>query len=305
MTVVVNSHRNHFLARPRFSADENRAIRIDDPLKNLKDGLHCRAVTDNVAETYALIQTALEFVDLLTGSGADVLACPTIEIGPPASWAPLDAAIGRVDRFSWIVFTSVNGVRVFFERLRTLGRDVRSLHRARIAAVGSRTAAALADRGVLVDVVPREFRGEAVAQAMREVGVAGSRVLLPRAAEAREVLPRMLVEAGAEVEEVASYRTIPLQVDADVVRRALVEKRVDLVTFTSSSTVRSFLALLGEEVTALLQDVPIGCIGPITADTARAAGLDVKLQPEVYTIPSFADAILAHFAALPKVRLGG
>src|SRR5262245_6075688 len=115
---------------------------------------------------------AAGFVDALAAAGADVIPCPTIEIVAPASWAPLDAAIARVESYDWIVLTSVNGVEMFFERLRVGRRDVRALHRARIAAVGSETAAALAARGVLVDVVPPEFRAEAVAAAMREAGVA-------------------------------------------------------------------------------------------------------------------------------------
>src|SRR5262249_50232741 len=142
---------------------------------------------------------AAGFIDALAAAGADVLPCPTIEIAPPASWAPLDAALAHVESYDWIVLTSVNGVDMFFDRLRTAQRDIRALHHAKIAAVGPETAAALAARGVLVDLVPAEFRAEAVAAAMQAAGIAGQRVLLPRAAGAREVLPESLRAAGATV----------------------------------------------------------------------------------------------------------
>ncbi len=240
---------------------------------------------------------AAGFIDALAAAGADVLPCPTIEIVAPASWAPLDAAVARIEAYDWIVLTSVNGVAMFFARLHAQRRDVRALHRARVAAVGPETAAALAAHGQLVDVVPQEFRAEGVAAAMRAAGIAGAHILLPRAAGAREILPALLREAGAQVDEVASYRTAAPRTDMREVCDLLAAGAVDLVTFTSSSTVRQFLALLGDGARELLRDVAIGCIGPITADTARAAGLRVAVQPSAYTIPAFTGAILAYFAA--------
>ncbi len=239
---------------------------------------------------------AAGFVERLSAAGADVLPCPTIEIVPPESWAPLDEAIERIESFDWIVFTSANGVGVFFDRLRARGRDVRALHRARLAAVGPQTAAALASRGLLVDAIPKEFRAEGVAEAMRSAGIDGARVLLPRAAGAREILPVLLREAGAVVEEVSSYRTVVPDTDVHEVREHLAEGRIDLVTFTSSSTVRNFISLLGENAAALLARTRIGCIGPITADTVREAGMSVAIQPADYTVPAFAEAIVDYFA---------
>jgi uroporphyrinogen III methyltransferase/synthase len=194
------------------------------------------------------------------------------------------------------VFTSVNGVRMFFERLRILGYDVRALHRARLAAVGPQTAQELEERGLLPDVVPAEFRAERVAEEMARAGVGGHRVLLPRAAGAREILPVLLREAGATVEEVHSYETVVARADAGEVRGLLANGAVDLVTFTSSSTVRNFLTLVGADAVALLSGTKVGCIGPITADTATGAGLKVAIQPTAYTVPAFAEAILEHFA---------
>lgn len=239
---------------------------------------------------------AAHFIDSLAAAGADVLPCPTIEIIPPQSWAPLDAAIARIESYDWIVLTSVNGVAMFFDRLRAGRRDVRALHRAKVAAVGPETAAALAARGVLVDVVPEEFRAEGVAAAMQAAGIGGARVLLARAAGAREILPELLRAAGAAVDEVASYATAMPRTDVRELRELLAAGAVDLVTFTSSSTVRHFLTLLGADAANVLRGVPVGCIGPITADTAREAGLDVVVQPNAYTIPAFTEAILAYFA---------
>jgi uroporphyrinogen III methyltransferase/synthase len=239
---------------------------------------------------------AASFIERLSDAGAEVIPCPTIEIVPPASWEALDATIRRLEEFDWLVFTSVNGVRMFFDRLRVLGRDVRALHRARLAAVGPQTAQELEERGLLPDVVPAEFRAEGVAEAMATAGVSGQRVLLPRAAGAREILPALLCDAGATVEEVHSYETVVARADAGGVREFLERGAVDLVTFTSSSTVRNFLALLGADAVALLGRTKIGCIGPITADTATGAGLEVAVQPAAYTVPAFAEAILQHFA---------
>lgn len=240
---------------------------------------------------------AAGFIDALTDLGADVLPCPTIEIVPPASWAPLDAAIDRLESYAWLVLTSVNGVAMFFDRLRERRRDLRALGAARLAAVGSETAAAIEARGLLVDVVPDEFRAEAVAEAMIAAGVRGARVLLPRAAVAREILPVALRAAGAEVDDVPAYETVTAGGDAGELRQWLADG-VDLVTFTSSSTVRNFVARLGADGTGLLAGVRAACIGPITAGTARDVGLEVVVQPSTYTIAAFTEAIVGYLGAM-------
>ena len=162
---------------------------------------------------------AAEFIDRLTAAGAEVIPCASIEIVPPHSWDALDDAIRRIGEFDWVVFTSVNGVEIFLRRLRDLALDIGVLGGARLAAIGSKTAKALESRGLQVEVVPGEFRAERVAEAMREKGITGARILLPRAAAAREILPVMLREAGAVVEEVASYDTVLAGRDSAVVRR--------------------------------------------------------------------------------------
>jgi uroporphyrinogen III methyltransferase/synthase len=135
---------------------------------------------------------------------------------------------------------------------------------------------------------------------MRDAGVGGQRVLLARAAAARAILPLSLRDAGAEVEEVASYTTALARTDMNEVRELLAGGAVDLVTFTSSSTVRHFIALLGGDAAERLRGVPAGCIGPITADTARELGLSVAVQPSAYTVAAFTEAILAYFAGTDR-----
>ncbi|MFQ5667687.1 MAG: uroporphyrinogen-III C-methyltransferase [Candidatus Binatia bacterium] len=240
-----------------------------------------------------------EFAELLEAWGAEVVAFPTIETVPPATLAPLDDAIRRAPEFDWVVFTSANGVRVFFERLRTLGADVRAWHRARFAVIGPQTAKALQAYCVRVETIPEEFRAEAVVTALARIGVGGKRLLLPRAAGAREVLPRQLRELGATVEEVATYRTVAPGGSAAARRESLQAGNMDLVTFASSSSVRNFVAMFDGQVNQVLGRAVVGCIGPITAHTARSYGMEVAIQPPVYTIPAFVDAIVRYYAAGP------
>ncbi|MCK6556721.1 uroporphyrinogen-III C-methyltransferase [Candidatus Binatia bacterium] len=241
------------------------------------------------------------FADALEAAGAEVVPFPTIETVPPDSYERLDDALRRPAQFDWVVFTSVNGVHAFVARLRTLGGDIRAWHRARIAAIGPPTAQALSELGLQVALVPDEYRAEAVVAALHEAGVGGARVLLPRAAQARDVLPRELERLGASVEDIAAYRTVrPAAATTEAARSLFARRRVDLITFTSSSTVHNFVAAVGTDCAALLAETAVGCIGPITADTARSYGLAVAVQPAAYTIPAFADAIVAHFRTAPR-----
>lgn len=245
---------------------------------------------------------AAEFAEQLESLGAEVVPFPTIETVPPPSWAGLDGAIRRASEFDWVVFTSANGVRVFFERLQILGADVRDWHRARFAAIGPQTAKTLQQCAVRVELIPGEFRAEAVVDALVVAGVAGRRVLLPRAAGARDVLPVQLRRHGAVVEEVATYTTVLPVGLAEDVRMLLRRGGADLVTFTSSSTVHNFVAIFKDELGPVLAHAAVGCIGPITADTARSYGMRVDIQPDAYTIPAFVDAIVRHYTAAPLRR---
>jgi uroporphyrinogen III methyltransferase/synthase len=243
-------------------------------------------------------EQASEFADQLRLLGANVLEFPTIGLRPPDDWAPLDAAIARLAEYDWLAFTSVNGVKFFFERLWEKGRDVRALGRAKLAAIGPKTAAALTGRGLRVDLTPTEFRGEALAAAFGEV--AGVRVLIPRAIEAREALPDELTKRGAKVDVVPAYRTDPGVFDAPALRDALASGKVDAVTFTASSTVRNFATAFGPgEAAQLTKNCVVACIGPVTADTARELGLTPTFVCETYTLDALTNRLLDHFKGGP------
>jgi uroporphyrinogen III methyltransferase/synthase len=235
------------------------------------------------------------FIELLEQQGADVLLCPTIETVPLDSYARLDAALAELATYAWLIFTSVNGVKYFFARLRDRQQDIRTLGAVRIAAIGPETARAVESFQLRVDAVPQEYRAEAVIPVLGEVR--GQRILLPRAAEARAVLPQELEALGAQVDEIAVYRTIrPLGTKAEELRVLLEQGNIDLVTFTSSSTVRNFVSLFPtDDLRTLIGSTPVGCIGPITAATAREYGLNVAVQPASYTVPAFAEAIVKYF----------
>jgi uroporphyrinogen III methyltransferase/synthase len=243
---------------------------------------------------------------LLEAYGAEAITLPTIEIGPPDDWRPLDEAIRSLARFRWVVFTSVNGVAAFRERLARAGIDARGLAGRQVAAIGPETAEALRREGVQPDLVPSEYRAEGLVDALGARLEPGDAVLLVRAAEAREVLPRELQARGVRVTVAPAYRTAFGGADGDHVRALLESRRIDVVTFTSSSTVRGLVALLApEDPRRLLDGVVVAAIGPITAETAAEHGLRVSVMPHAYTVPALADAIAGHFEASPPAALRG
>jgi uroporphyrinogen III methyltransferase/synthase len=210
--------------------------------------------------------------------------------------------VQRADTFDWLIFTSANGVRIFFDRLYEIGADVRVWHRARLAAIGPQTARELGRRGLRVDLVPDEYRAEGVIEALEQAGVKGRRVLLPRAAGARDILPRRLSQLGATVEEIVTYESVHPHVGVAELRAQLAAGEVDAVTFTSSSTVHNFAASIGDDLVDLMARATVACIGPITAETAADYGLRVDIQPATYTIPAFAEAIAGYFAGRSRRR---
>lgn len=244
---------------------------------------------------------AQAFAGLLEAAGARVLLVPTIAIEPPASWELLDRALERLDDYRWAVFTSVNGVEMTRRRLEEKGRGADALRGRRLAAIGPATAEALRAMGLETEVVPEEYVAEALAERLCALIRPGERVLLARAAEARDVLVTLLEAAGARVDEVPAYRTRPERAeDAGELRGALGAGRVDVVTFTSSSTVRHFAELFpGEDLPGLLRGVAVACIGPVTRATALALGLETRIVPREYTIPALAQAIADHYASGP------
>ena len=237
---------------------------------------------------------------LLEAAGAEVLRLPTIEIRDPEDWGPADEAIAALDAYTLVIFTSANGVERFLERLARRGRGIEALAGRAVVAIGPATAGALRDRGVQVTAVPEESRAEgALAEARRllapRAGAGPARVLLPRALEGREILPEGLRAAGVRVDVAPVYRTV-LPEGGTERARALLAQGVDLITFTSSSTVRNFVQLVGEEDLALrVGAAAIGCIGPVTAATARGAGLRVDLQPAETTLVALVRAAEEYF----------
>src|SRR5918912_689526 len=223
---------------------------------------------------------AQEFAALLEGYGARVVACPTIEIVEPESYAPLDQAIENLYGYDWLIFTSVNGVDFFLRRLAALDHDVGELDELRVCAIGAATAERLHAAHVHVDLVPEQFKAEGVFAAL-EAYLGGRQhfdrlnVLIPRAAVARDFLPLALADAGARVDTVAAYRTVsPRKTDRAKVEALIVGGAVDCVTFTSSSTVTNFAQLFDtNDLRVLLAGVRVACIGDVTARTAAEYGL--------------------------------
>ncbi|NVM56749.1 MAG: uroporphyrinogen-III C-methyltransferase, partial [Desulfobacterales bacterium] len=192
-------------------------------------------------------EQASRLVERLSALGAECLECPTIKVVPPEDWSPLDAAIDGLYAYDWVVFTSQNGVSFFFDRLYEKGKDVRALTDVRTVAIGPATAKRLRDFGLNSDIVPKTYQAESIVEAFKKEPVKGKRVLLPRAKEARPILPVELGKMGAVVDEVVAYETEQVRENVEVLIKRLEEGSIDLVTFSSSSTVRNFKALLPPE----------------------------------------------------------
>lgn len=241
-------------------------------------------------------EQAGELSSLLLEQGAEPVECPVIQVVPPDSWAELDGAIADLKQYQWLVFTSVNGVKPFMDRLQRAGLDGRALAGLRLCCIGPRTAEALASYGLRADLVPSEYQAEGLIEAMKAAGVKGQRVLIPRAAVAREILPEQLRAMGADVRVVTAYRTVRPAVETDRVKELLEKQALHVLTFASSSTVRNFCELLGgrEEVRRLTRGVVVACIGPITAKTAAEEGLTVTVTAAENTIPALVEAIVRY-----------
>lgn len=236
------------------------------------------------------------FAAALEEQGAEVIEYPTIEIVPPQSYEPLERAIREIDKYHWIIFTSVNGVAHFFARWRQSRRAIADLKGVKIAAIGPETAKSLQAEGLRADLVPAEFRAEAILKALTPAEMKGKRVLLPRAAQARDILPDTLRAWDAEVDVIEAYRTVRPGDGAGRLKELLGRGEVDMITFTSSSTVANFAALLaGNERKSLLSGVAVACIGPITQRTAEELGIRVDVVSRDYTIPGLTEAIVEYF----------
>ena len=225
--------------------------------------------------------------------GATVLAIPSIEIRPPRSYRLLDGALRRIDRYDWLILTSVNGVDALYSRLRRLKMSRRHLRHLQVAAIGPATKAAVERHGLRVHVMPAEYVAESVVRSLRR-RVKGKRVLLVRAKVARDVLPKALRRAGAKVEVVEAYQTVVPPKSRRMLREVLRHRRPHWVTFTSSSTARNFALLLGTaRMGRALQGVRVASIGPVTSRTLRELGLRADVQARKYTIPGLVQAMVS------------
>lgn len=246
-------------------------------------------------------EQASRFMAGLTELGAECVELPTIEIKPPSSWQDLDRAIMDIADYQWLIFTSINGVNFFFKRLYELGKDIRSLRDIKVSAIGPKTAEAIYERGINPDLIPDEYKAEGVIEAFRGRDCKDINILIPRAAEARDILPEELKKMCARVDVVEAYRTMMPDAGSEGLGEMLKRGQIDMATFTSSSTVTNLVSMFrGQEnnLRQWMQNVTIACIGPITAKTAEENGFRVSITPKEYTIEALTGAIVEYFSGI-------
>lgn len=240
-------------------------------------------------------EQASELVRELEALGAEVVSAPTIRIEPLPDLEPLRRALARLAQYRWVVFTSQNTVPVVFDRLETWGLSLHDFTGRRIAAIGPATAEALAARGVRVDVLPEGYVAESLVEALAaHDDVRGARILIPRAETARDALPEGLRSRGAVVDVIPVYRTLPVLSDGASLAGEILAGRIDVVTFTASSTVRYFVESVGAEAAASGR-FRGAAIGPVTAATAREYGIPVTIEALEYTTAGLVDALVQYF----------
>lgn len=231
--------------------------------------------------------------DLLVQRGAAAVELPTIEIQPLNDYPELDIALSELSKFDWAIFASTNAVDVVFQRLELAGMDARAFGTVKLGAIGPATAGALRRRGLNPDFVPESFVSEAVVSGLKDLGMAGMKVLLPHGDIARDTLTNGLTNLGAVVSRALAYRTVTPD-DSENLAKEILAEGVDVATFSSSSTVTNLCKLIGN--VDKLSKITIACIGPITAATAREMGLKVDIVSEEHTIPGMVEAIEEYFS---------
>ena len=301
---------DHIARTARQSHDRRPAILIVGRVAALRDHLRwfdARPLFGKRVLVTRPRDQAAELVELLEEMGAEAIEAPMIRIAPPDDYGPLDDACNRAGTFDWIIFSSANAVDSFIQRLLATPHDLRSLRSVKLCAVGPATAERLAKYGLKVDLSPAEYRAESVLNALsagRELH--GSKFLLPRADIGRELLADELRKQGADVTEVIAYRTVIVEPEREGepdIYRMLLERRIDVVTFTSASTVRNFVKVLGAEPAAdLLGTTIVASIGPVTAEAATQCNLQTTIMPAAYTVPALVDAIVDFFEKQRQVE---
>lgn len=235
-----------------------------------------------------------ELADKIMDLGGEPLELPVIRMVPPRKCQELDQALQRLDEYDWVIFTSVNGVKFFFERLKERKIDIRKMAKAKIAVVGPKTKEVIEEKGIIIDCIPREHVAESLIETLRSMVSSGERVLLPRSDIARNLLPLELKKMGCHVEAVDAYDTIVADEKTDEVVKKLQEGLIHVITFTSSSTVRNFRQIISEITDSwqdLIVNIKVVCIGPITAQTAQELGFTVDAVANPYTIDGLIKAL--------------
>ncbi len=239
---------------------------------------------------------ASDLVARLSKLGAFCIELPTIEIAPPQDNLPLRQSIENLEYYDWVVFTSVNGVKFFFDTLYEMEKDVRALGHLKFACIGPVTKERLRDHGIISDILPETYRAESVIKAFSGVDISNKKVLLPRAKVARTILPEELTRMGALVDEVTAYETHLNEEGKNELMELLKNHEIDAVTFTSSSTVSNFMSFFGtEDEKKLLSGIIFASIGPITSDTARSLGIKPDIEAVEFTIPGLIDSLLNYY----------
>ncbi len=238
----------------------------------------------------------------ISANGGEPILFPTIEIADPSDYGPLDDAIARASEFDWILFTSENGVERFFKRFFNLGKDIRELAGPKFGAIGPVTAKAICSRGIKVDMLAKEFVAEGLLDVFAKEDLTGLRFLIPRAEKARDILPEGLEKKGALVEVTPVYQTLrPSGADVDTIKKSFLDKSIDAITFTSSSTVNHFMDMFeGAEIKEMLNGALIASIGPITSNTLTRHGLKASIEAREYTIDGLIKALMRYYRGVKR-----
>jgi len=249
---------------------------------------------------------ALSLVQRIECLGGEVVEFPTIEIRPPESYGPLDQAIYQITNYNWLIFTSVNGVEQFLNRFEKLGKNIADLAGIEVGAIGPETARRLTAAQIEPTLVPKQYQAEGILDELISETVLGKRILIPRAAKARDILPETLRRWGARVDVVEAYQTVLPQVDVSALCRLLREGTIDMITFTSSSTATNFAIMLrDQDLPRLLSRAVVACIGPITRKTVEDLGMRPEIVSEEFTIPGLVRAMVDYFSRTANERPAG
>ena len=236
---------------------------------------------------------AQKMVDAIVDLGGEPWTFPTIEIAPLAE-TPMDEAIAGIEEYSWLAFTSINGVSAFFDRMRHLRKDIRSLKDVKISAIGSKTRAELEERGLMVDYVPDKYTARDLANGLKGKLMKNDKVLIPRAESVPDSF-NDLRDMGFQIDEVPAYKTVQGSGNIPLIKESFQERKIHILTFTSASTVTNFADMMAtDDLQGLLEGVAVACIGPVTANTARDLGITVSVVAKEYTIEGMIASILEH-----------